>query len=532
MKNLKLTFLLLAMISLAIVSCNKDDDESTTEPGPPPEIITGGLEVSDSVFVVTGDMDLLSTGSELAAGTYRFRFEGDKPELYPGNVLVDTLNGGYIRKVTEVVDFGEVVRYETKQAALEDIFKKGTLELNLDLGVPMKSSMTADGITYKLVEDELEEASTSNYVDYEIDAELSSELSLTGSFTIEPKFNFKWVFTEENGLEQMHCYLDNTRIVLGSTFAFSAGGSVSASIQKSFGSITKRGIFWLYGVPVLMDIEVEFIAQGSVSFEEEASFPISYTNTSTLSYGIAYTNGTTSFVNAFTNNSELTATPSFEASGQVRMDIIPQVNIEFYGVLGNIIKPKPYMELAARYVNEGGLDELCAQLDAGIDLGLGVRGEVFGEEIFDFSKDFNIVKKTLWKSMDDCVLPILTISDASWALGDHSCGNNNTPYTVSMTIDDPDTLLGPGTTLQALHRFYSPEGSSTGSITRDWDEMTLEGDQLSYNICIGWVSATYVEQSFYLITADGTRSNMISVIIPRLMMNAGPSFAGRDPVLE
>ncbi|MBN1927479.1 MAG: hypothetical protein JW798_16720 [Prolixibacteraceae bacterium] len=39
--------------------------------------------------------------------------------------------------------------------------------------------------------------------------------------------------------------------------------------------------------------------------------------------------------------------------------------------------------------------------------------------------------------------------------------------------------------------------------------------QLSYNICIGWVDASYVEQSFYITTADGTKSNMVTVIIPR-----------------
>lgn len=511
---------------LFVSSCKKNDDEQAPDPGPKPEIITQGLVVSDSVFVITADMTLSSSIYELEDGIYKYNFEGEAPEVGPGAIIVDSLNGGYIRKVQGSNIIGSTLRLETAQASFEDLFEEGTLEFNVDLGVPLKNYTKSDGIEYKLLEDELEEgASTSNYVDYDIEAELSSEVSVTGGFNVEPRFNFKWKFSKEHGLEQFNCFLDNTRVGLEATLAFTAGGSVSATVQKSFGSITKRGIAWIYGIPVIFDIEVELLGMGYVHFEEEANFPITFTNTSTLSYGVSYNYGATSFVTGFSNQSELSATPSFEAKGQVRLDIIPQVNIEFYGVLGNVIKPKPYVELAAQYINVGGMQETCAQIDAGIDLGLGVRGEIFGEEIFDFSKDFNIAKKTLWKSQDDCVLPVITISEPRWDFGTHTCNNNATPYTVTMDVEDPDTLLGPGTTLVALHRFYSPEGSSTGSITRDWEDMEQQGNTLSYNICIGWVSATYVEQSFYLVAADGTQSNMITVIIPRLGAKS-ESFGG------
>ncbi len=55
--------------------------------------------------------------------------------------------------------------------------------------------------------------------------------------------------------------------------------------------------------------------------------------------------------------------------------------------------------------------------------------------------------------------------------------------------------------------------------------MTLLDNTLSYNICIGWVSATYVEQSFYLVSEDGTKSNMVSVIIPNLAMKDSPAIS-------
>ncbi len=531
MKKLKTILFLFAAIMLCFSSCKKEDDE-TTPSGPDPEVVTQGLVVKDNVMVIGQDLTLTSSQWQLEDGIYRYSFDGEAPEVNAGDVIVDSLNGGYLRKVDVVSVFGSTLQLETSQASLEDLFEQGSLELNVDLGVPLKT-YKEDGIEYELIGDDLENgASTSNYVDYEIDAELSSEVSLTGGFTVEPRYKFKWVFTKENGMEQMHCYLDNSKVELEATLAFTAGGSVSAIVQKSFGSVTKRGICWVYGVPVIFDIEVELIGEGYVSFEEQANFPISYTNTSLLSYGIAYNNGATNFVTGFSNNSALNTTPSFEAKGQVRLNIIPQVNIEFYGVLGNVIKPKPYVELAAQYVNLGGMDEMCAEINAGIDLGLGVRGEIFGEEIFDLSKDFSIVKKNLWKSMDDCVLPIITISDASWEIGTHDCGNN-TPYTVTFEFDDPDTLIGQGTVLYAMHRFYAPGGSSTGSITRDWEEMTMIDNTLSYNICIGWVSATYVEQSFYLVSEDGTKSNLISVIIPNLVMKDSPIIStGAYPELE
>jgi len=521
------TFMLLTLALSLVVSCKKKEDDPDPNPGDDQEISSQDLKVSESVFVVGPELVLTSSQNDLENGIFKYTFTGDDPAVEPGSILIDSTGHGYLRKVESVDIQGDQLRCETSQARLEDIFTSGTLAFKIDLGRNTKSLGDSDTIKYALIDESYESGvTTSNHVDYSLNAALSSQLTATGSFSIEPKINFKWVFSEENGLEQMNCFLDNTSIDLETTLAFTASGSASATIQKSLGTYTKGGWFIIYGIPVLFEVQLELLGVGYLEFEETANFPISFTNTSLLSYGVTYNQGATNFVTGFSNSSEINTTPVFDATGQVRLDIIPQVNISFYGILGNVIKPKPFVELNARYVNEGGVEETCASIDAGMDLGLGVKGEIFGESLFDFSKDFNVARTTLWKSNDDCVIPAISITDPSWEIGTHSCGTDKTPYTITFSFSENDSLIGPGTTLTDLYRFYAPSGSSSGSITRSWDDMTLQDNTLSFNICIGWVSATYVEQSFYLVSADGVRSNMISVIIPSTSLKN--SYAGNS----
>lgn len=518
MKNLRNYLMLLAGVLFLITACKKEEEENPTTPETNAEITANNLVVSSSAYVINHDtLALVSSEAQIANGYFNYRITGGKaPSVKLGTIIIDSVNGGYIRKVTRAQVAGTMLYLETIQAQITDIFESGDLEFRIDFGKSLKSASGEDGkMHYSLIEEEFESGvSASGSYDYDLEEqELTEELTLNGKLTVEPRLLVKWSFAKDQGLSSAYFALDNSKVNLTATLTYQLTGEASASVQKSLGKISKRVWFVVSGVPVMMDIKLELFAKGLLKFEDGMTFPLSLSNTSTLTYGISYSNGTSTFINAFTNHSELTATPSFEAKGQARVEIIPQLTIEFYQVLSNILSPKPYLELNAKYVDNGGSTEMCAQVCSGIDLGLSARGEVMGDEIFDLSKEFNITHDTLWQSKNDCETPGIRLSDPYWTHGSHIC-EEATPYTVNLTFSDPDTLLGPGATLTAMYWFHGTLGATNGEITRTWEQITVTGNKLSYNICIHWVDALYVEQAIYIQSADGTRSNMITVIIP------------------
>jgi hypothetical protein len=86
--------------------------------------------------------------------TLRFDFSGNKPTVKIGSVLVGQMNGGYLRKVSAIIDTsGSSIIVLTQQASLLDIIKEGVLDSSINiqpsqpiiLGAMQKVSITKSG---------------------------------------------------------------------------------------------------------------------------------------------------------------------------------------------------------------------------------------------------------------------------------------------------------------------------------------------------------------------------------------------------
>jgi|GEM_PF-1695363 hypothetical protein len=521
----KLTLILMVVF---IISCQKKATDDPPNPGTSGgDVTTTNLVISSNVFVINDSiMQFDHYGSDEANGKYQYYCPNMVPLVGIGAILIDTLNGGMIRKVTDKTITNNYITFQTTQALLSDVFESGELSFTLDPGPSapnLKSGNSEKTIVYKEKSASFSEGVTSpNKVDYNFDSEVAANVKLTGSFHTVPRIHFDFVFSKEKGVEKFSCDLAQTKLVLQSTLALNASGSAQYSIGKELCKIERSAMFWVYGVPVPMNMEFLMTAIGYVNFEEAANFPVTFTNTSTLGYGVTFENGQTTYTTGFTNSTAVSGVPSFNAKGQVLLSIVPQITIQFYGVLSNVIKPKPYVDLSAKYTNVGGTQQMCAEIDGGIDLGLGVSAGLFGVELFNLSKDFNIAKSVLWKSLEGCDIPKVTLSGPGYSPGSHECEIYFIPTTVTMNVDDPGHLLGPGTVLYSIYSFHVPGGiGNTGTIHKDWVDLTVNGNQLSYNICIRWEDADYVEQNVYLMLPDGTQSNVASILIERGGIKSG-----------
>jgi hypothetical protein len=536
MKNTnKLLTLALLFAMIFVVSCSKKTDDDPPAPVVPQGDVTAtNLVISPDVYVIYDSlMHLVSTNSNLEDGIYKYSCKGIIPQISDNAILVDSANGGYIRKVTQKTISGSLMTFQTTQALLSDVFQEGQLSFTLNPGPSaLKSSSEEKTIYYREVDEEFSQGVASgNKVDYSFNSKVAASVTLKGSFHTEPKIHFDFVFDKVQGISKFTCNLDQTKLVLESTAELNVNGNAKYSISYQLCKLQRRAIFWIYGIPVVMDMEFLMTAMGYINFEETAKFPITYTNTSTLGYGITFENGQTTFQTGFSNKSVLSGIPEFTANGQLHLDVVPQINVEFYKVLSNVIKPKPYVDLLARYTNVGGSTQLCAQINGGLDLSMGVSAALFGDTLFNKTKDFNIMKEVLWKNMEGCEWPTITLSNPTFSAGTHTCDPDFYPKTIKLEVDDPDNLMGPGTVLYSIYKFHIPgEAGTSGTITRAWDVMTYEGGTLSYNVCVHWLHADYVEQNVYVKTPDGTMSNVVSVIIPRGGVKSGEIFSGEPGI--
>ena len=91
-----------------------------------------------------------------------------------------------------------------------------------------------------------------------------------------------------------------------------------------------------------------------------------------------------------------------------------------------------------------------------------------------------------------------------------------------MTVDNKVHLIRAGRVMYSTDSFHVTGGiGNTGTIHKDWVDLTVNGNQLSYNICIRWEDADYVEQNVYLMLPDGTQSNVASILIERGGIKSG-----------
>lgn len=514
MKTIHVLLPFIFLITTLLVSCSQEDESPSPESIPNQEIQTANLKISDNVFVVdSSQLNLISSQTELEQGTYRYSYSSSAPNLTSGTILIGEEDGGYLREVLNVNDNGSEITLQTAQASLEDVFESGNIELSLDLNKGLTKNLSEE-VENTVTEQSYEEGiNTSNNIDFDINTNFSNKIQLKGGFSFEPTLKFNLDFDPQDGLKEFTFLLDDTKLNLEAGLIFTSNSSAQATIQKNLGNITRRLKFALGGVPVVMDVQVEFLAQGFVDFKQSAEIPITFSSLNTLNYGVIYKNGTNEFVNNSTTNNELAFEPKVEGEANAQIAIIPQINIKLYKVLSNIIKPKPYLELKSQALFEGNENsEICAKIDLGLDLTLTTKAEVFGKEIFDYSKDFQVFDVNVWKSQEDCEIQEVIISDPKY-VESTGCGYLwDESHDFSFLYKDDSGTLSEGAYLTALYRFDTGE---EGSFTIPWNELTVSEKQIVFKACTNWGRSNYVEQSIFLTNSAGVNSNIITFIRPR-----------------
>jgi hypothetical protein len=108
-------------------------------------------KVADSVFVADAKSGLKL--EEIDSTTFTYSFQDTVPPLSPGDVLIDTVGGGHLRKVGTITIQGNNLIVETEDAALTDAIESIDTTIELIFGSKNKRKgefeliQAADGVT-------------------------------------------------------------------------------------------------------------------------------------------------------------------------------------------------------------------------------------------------------------------------------------------------------------------------------------------------------------------------------------------------
>ncbi len=323
---------IIPIILLAIFSCKKDKNEITPEdpttpsqPVPPPDLWENVKIIDTTTYTLNQSPTLIGNG------IYQFSYTGATPTITIGDIIVGSAGVGYLRKVTAVTLNSGNISLQTTQARMEDVFKNGGLNFNLDMdNMHQKSAST--GFSYPI----------NNKTIYQ-NGPLSIIIN-SGQIDLNPNWFFDFGFNS-TGITKFEMSAQNG--TLNGNFNMSVTASQAITLfdrNDTLTHLTKSYTKWvpavLLGVPVVVPIEViidvDLIVNYSATIGAAISKSGTYTSNNTFNLGVKYSNSQWTGINNFnpTNTFSLNPQPSGNANMTVNIGLTPHVSVKLYGVAG------------------------------------------------------------------------------------------------------------------------------------------------------------------------------------------------------
>lgn len=380
-------------------------------------------------IVVVDTTDVLqSTPSQVTNGDYIIQFASPVPVIDNQTILVGTVGNGYLRKVNSVTQIGNTFTMTTSQGKLKDLFVDGGFELgnvfkidtilpasrmanfNRLSRIPTRAEILSNpnlrtGKHFFIVKDSVTSpyngisvqrftSATTNPDNPEFHFTFNNTIvnqagfncHLNGGLTFTP--NVYADFEKTLFHTTFNVGLNNATVV--SNYQFSITNTTSTNLfDHDFSLYTYNRLvyFLIGGVPVLVNVGVDFNGKVSAQVNTNLSFVHSFQNTVTTSAGLSYNDGVWS--NHYNNTLNTTVDNNLNISGDLtqNFEIGPKMTFMFYDIIGPYADAKltEDLDICANSVNVGALN-WKANLNLGAKFTLGARAEILENQIFDYSK--------------------------------------------------------------------------------------------------------------------------------------------------
>jgi formylglycine-generating enzyme required for sulfatase activity len=404
--SIRLAVALLVGLPWLIAGCGEDNPPPTGPP-PAPEIIIS----DDAVFVDEfEDVHLVLADST----SLRFAYSGSPPALAPGQVLMGSEQGGYLRRVTSVETQDTLVIVETEPAALSDVVEEGTIRINVLLdpssgqglrkGSPeLKNAvpgvaLTSDGIDF----------SGTVLFDGGAGGQNLRVVVENGSVAFVPEFDLECEYVLGWPPVRSFHAIANGDFDAVLDIAATATGGLEFRREIRLGEIWFPNVA-IAGIPGVADIFVAFDAGFEADFSSEMSLEFGAAGGLDIDVGARYEAGagwetvwerTLSFED---HDPQWGASADLELRGYIKTSI----SMRLLGSAGPYIAAEPYLDFTETF-----LPPPCAwATHAGARGVLGFEVSIFGWELVDYDTDLADVRIELASGQCGDLAPPAAVTD-------------------------------------------------------------------------------------------------------------------------
>lgn len=421
--------------------------------------------ISDGYVALTEETTRVISYDD-STGVVEMSFTGDKPDLYPGDVItVDLDTMGYLRKIVTVTEQNGVTTLVTEQATMNEVFVDKTFNLHTGLmnpGVQLKSTASPAEISAALTDEKgyihpvkvifqgkdgrrttisalkLKEATDSTlpvidfYRDLHIDLYGSASDNIRlyigegyVSLTTDAVFDFKFTYEGEldestkvkkGDLEMFKFYLDAEAGFLAK-LVLAMGKSYYVEDTKKLIDLKDFTVqFFVSTVPVWINFDVDIYGRYQFSADATLSADWGFESKHKLKAGGTYyqeTDNFEPFSEYFPTNTVFPLTLSGEVNALARLELYPRLDVKFYNFFGPFVEIVPYIQGAYNsgvqsQITPSGLRNFLAW-NSGISLGLDFRVGTELDFLGLFTKEFGPIEipcfdLPLWQSPTDVSL--------------------------------------------------------------------------------------------------------------------------------
>lgn len=390
-------------MSLILFSC--DDEADVQDPN---QEDSAEINIKEDVVVITQDnSQLVSDDDQIRNGTYVLEFSGDIPEVALNDVLVLEQEGGYLRRVVNVVLDGNIMTLETVQASMEDVFDQAEFSFTSNISPQSRNSSNSnsnspisESVQFNYIADGVNVSEFglvfdfSNTIIYQ-DGSLNFKIT-NGTATFDPNFTFDFDF-EDGKLEYFQFKADNANLAINCGIQLAVTGSVNLFEGETILVDYDRYITFFAGiVPVVVVVNTKLEAKLSVDATAEIGFTSGFINESIVNIGATYNDGNWNGIYQATN---IFDSKPLDADTTVSLNqsliITPKVSTQIYSVLGPYVSP----EMTENFkIAKNPSDDWDAELKAGVHPKIGVEAEVFGNSLLDFYLDITPIEEVVYQS--------------------------------------------------------------------------------------------------------------------------------------
>jgi len=410
---------------------------------------TAVIVVNKPASTLIADPDNIAGATFIERDGGTFTFVGTAASVPVNTVFVDSDKESDIRVVTGVAKNGDTLTVATVPGTLEDLFYNVDFKLSTEtLGNTQKSAyLTSEARAKAMIDNkgfihpvevidnnaQLPSLKSAQAVDGSLGSvsfthdfsgeslwsEGGADISISeGYYKLGAELDYEFAFSPstfdwqnksfpKGKIQKFKIYTNKENTGAEAKLVLTATTSHSFEDEKE--ETLAEGVFnktfkYLITVPTVPPVIVPFWATVNVDLMEKASAEISgeasvsggLSSDLDMEVGASYENGQWTQINSITPEFTLVG-PDVDAkvNVQAKVWVYPHIEVQFYSTLAPYLEIGPYVREEMECSTAGNYQyDLCS----GVDANVGVKAEIFGYDIFDFNKDFNVKEDTLYSA--------------------------------------------------------------------------------------------------------------------------------------